>query len=116
MATVQQPVDNWVTGSDSYQTTLVTILLGQNLLEKTPLGVVEASGKVVAWDPAASDGREKAVYITAYAVDATAADQQAQVIKSGTFNPEQVVWPAGTTDAQKRAAFVGSPISLQVPV
>lgn len=116
MAIVEQPVDNWVTGSDSYQTTLVTILQGQSPLAKTPLGVVEASGKVVAWDPTASDGSEKAVYITAYDVDATAADQQAQVIKTGTFNPEQIIWPIGTTDAHKRAAFVGSPISLQLPV
>lgn len=116
MATVQQPVDNWVTGSDSYQTTLATVLQGQNLTEKTPLGVIEASGKVVAWDPAAADGSEKAVYITAYAVDATAGDKEAQVIKSGTFNPEQVVWPAGATAAQKLVAFVGTPISLQLPV
>jgi len=116
MATVQQPVDNWVTGSDSYQTTLGTIAVGQNLAEKTPLGQITASGKLVAWDPAATDGSEVAAYITAYAVDARAAEQQAQVIKSGTFNPEQVVWPAGTTAAQKLAAFVGTPISLQSPV
>lgn len=116
MATVQQPVDNWITGSDSYQTTLATILAGQNLAEKTPLGVVTASGKVVAWDPAATNGSEKAVYITAYAVAATGGDKQAQVIKSGTFNPEQVIWPAGTTAAQKLGAFVGTPISLQLPV
>src|SRR5690606_22708789 len=101
MATVQQPVDNWVTGSDSYQTTRGTVLMAQNLAEKTPLGVVTASGKLVAWDPAATSGSEKAAYITAYAVDASAADKEAQVIKSGTFNPEQVVWPAGTTAAQK---------------
>lgn len=116
MPTVQQPVDNWVTGSDSYQTTMVTILSGQNLPEKKPLGVVTASGKVVAWDPEASDGREKAVYLTPYAVNASSADKQAQVIKSGTFNPEQVAWPVGATAAQKLAAFVGTPISLQLPV
>lgn len=116
MPIVQQPVDNWVTGSDSCQTTLVTILAGQNLAEKTPLGIVTASGKVVAWDPTEDDGREVAVYITAYAVDATGGDRQEQVIKTGTFNPEQVVWPVGTTAAQKLGAFVGTPISLQLPV
>lgn len=116
MPTVQQPVDNWVTGSDSYQTTLATIASGQNLAEKTPLGQVAATGKLVAWSPTAEDGSEVASYITAYAVDASAGEQQAQVIKSGTFNPEQVVWPAGTTEVQKLAAFVGTPISLQLPV
>lgn len=116
MATVQQPVDNWVTGSDSYQTTQVTFLAGKKIAAKTPLGVIAASGKAVPWDPAATNGSEKAVYIAAYEVDALAADKQAQVIKSGTFNPEQVVWPVGTTAAQKLAAFVGTPISLQLPV
>lgn len=116
MPTVQQTVDNWVTGSDSYQTTLGTIAAGQNLVDKTPLGQVTATGELVAWDPAAADGSEVAVFITAYPVDATAAAQQAQVIKSGTFNPEQVVWPAGATAAQKLAAFTGTPISLQLPV
>lgn len=116
MSTVQQPVDNWVTGSDSYQTTLGTVASGQNLAEKTPLGQVAATGKLVAWDPAATDGSEVAIFIAAYAVDASAADKQAQVIKSGTFNPEQLVWPSGATAAQKLAAFAGTPISLQLPV
>lgn len=115
MPTVEQPVDNWVTGSDSYQTTLATIASGENLAAKTPLGQITASGKLIAWDPAAEDGSEVALYITAYAVDASAGDQQAQVIKSGTFNPEQIVWPTATA-AQKLLAFAGTPISLQLPV
>lgn len=115
MSIVQQPVDNWVTGSDSYQTTLGTIASGQNLPDKTPLGQVTATGKLVAWAPAAENGSEVAVYITGYAVDATGADKQAQVIKAGTFNPEQINWPGGTTAAQKLTAFVGTPISLQLP-
>jgi hypothetical protein len=115
MSTVQQPVDNWVTGSDSYQTTLATIASGQNLPDKTPLGQITASGKLVKWAPAASDGSQVAKFITAYAVDASSADTQAQVIKTGTFNPELVNWPAGVTAAQKLNAFAGTPISLQLP-
>lgn len=115
MSIVQQPVDNWVTGSDSYQTTLATIASGQNLPDKTPLGQITASGKLVKWVPAANDGSEVAVHMTAYAVDASAADKQAQVIKTGTFNPELVNWPAGVTAAQKLNAFAGTPISLQLP-
>lgn len=116
MPTVQQPVDNWVTGSDSYQTTLATIASGANLPDKTPIGKVTATGKFVAWSAAANNGSEIAVYITGYAVDASTGDKQAQVIKSGTFNPELVNWPVGTTAIQKLTAFVGTPISLQLPV
>ncbi len=117
MSTVQQPTDNgWITGSDDYFTTLGTIAAGQNLPARTPLGQVTATGALVKWAPAANDGSQKAVYITAYAVDASAAAKKAQVIKSGSFHPDLVAWPAGTTDAQKLCAFVGTPISLQPPV
>jgi len=115
MTTINQPVDNWVTGSDPIQTTEATIASGQNLPEKTPLGQISASGHLTAWDPEAADGSEVAVAMTAYAVDATSAATKAQVIKSGTFNPEQVNWPEGATAAQKLAAFAGTPISLQPP-
>ncbi|MBU0791548.1 MAG: head decoration protein [Gammaproteobacteria bacterium] len=68
MSTVQQPVDNWVTGSDSYQTTLATIASGQNLPDKTPLGQITASGKLVKWAPAASDGSQVATHISQYLI------------------------------------------------
>lgn len=115
MTIIHQPVDNWVTGSDPIQTTEVTIAAGQDLPARTPLGQVTASGALVAWDPEAEDGSEIAVYITSYAVDASAAATKAQVIKCGTFNPELVNWPADATAAQKLTAFVGTPISLQPP-
>ncbi|MDG9783104.1 head decoration protein [Pseudomonas otitidis] len=116
MTTVNQPTDNWVTGSAPYHTTLGTIASGQNLPAKTPLGQVTATGLLVKWNPAATDGSQNAVYLTAYAVDATAAAKSAQVISGGQFNPEQVAWPVGATAAQKATAFVGTPIGLQLPV
>ena len=50
--------------------------------------------------------------MTAYDVDASAADKTASLIKSGCFNPDLVNWPTAT-DAQKAAVFDGTPISLQ---
>lgn len=108
--------DVWETGSDEQVTTLGVVLSGEDLAARTPLGQVTASGKFVEWAPGASDGSETAVRLTAYAVDASAADESAQLIKSGTFNPNLVAWPSGTTDLQKALAFVGTPISLQSPV
>ncbi|MGF6692661.1 hypothetical protein M2318_002733 [Metapseudomonas resinovorans] len=116
MSTVNQPTDDWITGSAPYVTTQGTIASGQNLPERTPLGQIAASGLLVKWAPGASDGSQIAVYITEYAVDASAAAKKAQVISGGQFNPAKLNWPAGTTDAQKLTAFVGSPITLQPPV
>lgn len=116
MSIVNEPTDNWITGSHPYHTALGTIASGETLAARTPLGQVTASGKFVAWDPAANDGSEKAVRLSLYAVDASAADAEAQLIDGGSFNPELVVWPDGVTAAQKLAAFVGTPIVLQLPV
>lgn len=112
MADENYSYETWETGKDSTVTTEVTILSGQNITARTPLGQVTASGKIVAWDPAAVDGSEVAVYLAAYDVDASAADKQAQVIKAGTFNTDLVNWPASTA-AEKLLAFAGTPISLQ---
>lgn len=116
MSIVNEPTDDWITGSHPYHTTQGTVASGEVLLERTPLGQVTASGKFVAWDPAAVDGSQVAKRLSLYAVDATAADKNAQLISGGSFNPAMVNWPVGATAAQKLAAFVGTPISLQSPV
>lgn len=107
--------DTIITGSDQVATTSALVAAGENLPAYTPIGMVSASGKFKKFAPAASDGTETAVYITAFAVDATGADTPVQVYKAGTFNPDVLAWPDGATDVQKRTAFVGTPISLQTP-
>ncbi len=105
----------WETGSEPQTTTECLVAAGQTLDKRAPLGVKTATGEFHEWDPAASDGTEKAVRISAYGIDTTGAAKSTQLIKTGVFNPELIAWPDGTTDAQKLAAFVGSPISLQTP-
>lgn len=116
MSIVNEPTDDWITGSQPYYTALGTVASGEDLLARTPLGQVTASGKYVTWNPAATDGSELATRLSVYAVDASLADKQAQLIAGGSFNPELVNWPGGVTAAQKLAAFAGTPISLQSPV
>ena len=106
-------VDQLEAGTEPTHTTLVTIVSGQNIAANAPLGQVTASGKFAIWNPALTNGREKAVAIAAYAVDATGGDVQAQVIKSGCFNTDAIAWPGTPTAAQKLVAFVGTPISHQ---
>lgn len=105
----------WVTGSDVAATTSGVLASGENVAKRTPLGQVTATGKFIAWDPAAVDGSGKAVRMSAVATDASAADAATAMIKSGTYNPELVNWPVGVTDIEKALAFVGTPISLQLP-
>lgn len=108
-------LQDWITGSDPVITTAGTVTSGQNLAQYAPLGQVTATGKFVIWNPAGVDGSEKAVRIAPMAIDASGADTAAQLIKTGTFNPELIAWPGTPTAAQKDAAFVGTPISLQLP-
>lgn len=116
MTTVAQPTDNWITGSAPYHTTQGAVAAGQDLAARAPLGQVTATGKFVIWNPAATDGSEVAVRLSLYAVDATSAEKSAQLISGGCFNPAEVAWPGGVTEAQKLTAFMGTPIMLQSPV
>lgn len=107
--------ETWETGSDEAKTTLVTIGAAQVLPARTPIGQRTSDGLFYEYDLDGTDGTEKPVYLTAFAVDTTSGAAPKQVIKSGTFNPELVEWPATTTALQKSLAFVGTPISLQTP-
>ncbi|TLX65077.1 head decoration protein [Stutzerimonas nosocomialis] len=116
MSIVNEPTDDWITGSHPYNTALGTLASGTNVAARVPLGQVSATGKFVPWDPAAEDGSQVAVRLSLYPVEAGAGDAEAQMITGGSFNPDLVAWPAGTTSAQKLAAFAGTPIVLQKPV
>lgn len=106
--------DVWETGSDGAQTTETEIGSGQTLAARVPLGQRASDGLFYEWDPAAVDGTEKAVRMTAYAVDTTGGAAKTQAYKSGTFNTDLVAWPTSTA-LQQSLAFVGTPISLQAP-
>lgn len=71
------------------------------------LGRVTASGKLVAWAPAANDGSENAAGIAVNdASAADGADDRVLYLARGpaiVFAPE-FVWPAGATSEQKAAA------------
>ncbi len=80
----------------------------------TPLGQVTATGALALWDPTASDGTEKAVYLAGYTIDTSGGAKNHKVVKSGHWNTDAVQWPDGTTDLQKALAFVGTPISHEL--
>lgn len=98
-------------GSEQPHFASATIGSGVSCERLTPLAQVTATGALALWDPAATNGSEKAVYLAGYAVDTTGGAKTHKVIKSGHWNTDLIVWPDGTTAAQKATAFVGTPIS-----
>lgn len=92
-------------GDGDFKTVPVTVLTGEVLAQYEIVARVTASGKVVAYDPAAVTGAESPIGITCYAVDATSADVEASIYVSGFFNTDALVWPSGITVPQKAAAF-----------
>lgn len=105
----------WVTGKPDPVTAVKTIATSLDLPARTPVGQVASTGHFADWDPSATNGSAVAVGITAYDIDTTGGAQSHEVFMIGTFNPELVNWPDGTTDLQKATAFTGTPINLQEP-
>jgi hypothetical protein len=70
------------------------------------LGRITASKKLVPIAPAASDGSQNAAAILFEGCDATAADVRRTITARDTeVQAAVLVWPVGTTDAQKTAAL-----------
>lgn len=104
------PEDVWAGGHP--ETVAETIAADEVLPAMTPLGRVAATGLLVAWDPAAVDGSEKAVRLNAFAIDATGAAAEKEVVFAGMPISAAINWPDGTTAAQKLCCFDGSQIVL----
>lgn len=104
-------------GDGDFNTQPAIVLADEVLAQYEVVARITATGKIVAYDPAAaSTGAEKAIGVTAYAVDATGADVEAAIYVSGYFNTDALVWPAGITAAQKAGAFDGTAIKHRVLV
>ena len=99
-------------GSEPITHTNKVIASGETLKRLQPLAMVTATGELKAWSPGASDGTEKAVYLSAFDLTTTAATSK-KVVKGGHFNEFAIVWPDGVTAVQKASAFVGTPISFE---
>lgn len=97
--------DNLLAGDYPAVTDIIIILLGQVLARGAVLGKVTASGKYVLCDKAAVDGSQVPVAILAEAVDATAADVNAEVYLSGAFNEGKLVFAANNSAVDHRAAL-----------
>ena len=92
---------------DTHEMKPVTIINGAGALVRgTVLGLVTASNQYDQLNPAGADGTEEARAILVEDVDATSAAAAAQAYVLGKFRSADLVWPAGITDAQKKAALL----------
>lgn len=82
-----------------------TILTGQVLLKGSVLGQVTASGKLVLSASAAGDGSQNPMAILGEDLDTTAGDVNFSVIVHCRVNPEALVFGAGQTEANTKAAM-----------
>lgn len=86
----------------------LTIATGANLViaTGTVCGIVTASGNVKKLDTAASDGSDDAAVISIYTYDASAADVMgAFVSRNAQIKEDGLIWPAGISAADKKAAI-----------
>jgi hypothetical protein len=81
---------------------------GQQLLRGSVLGAITASGKLILSLNAAADGSQNAMAILCEDLDTTVAsgaDIPFHVLVHGRVNPEALVFGAGQTEANTKAAM-----------
>ena len=90
-----------------YSRDQATVASGQNLTLGAVVGIVAATGKVKALDPAATDGSQLAAGVLLEPVDATAGDRDDGILlaRHAIVADSALVWPAGITNAEKAAAI-----------
>ena len=89
-----------------YSRDRVTVASGQTLALGTVVGVVTATAKVKALDPAATDGTETARGVIAADVDAALADRDDGLLiaRHALVARNALVWPSGISAELKAAA------------
>ncbi len=90
-----------------YSRDQATVASGQNLALGAVVGIVAATGKVKALDPAATDGSQLAAGVLLEPVDATAGNRDDGILlaRHAIVADSALVWPAGITNAEKAAAI-----------
>jgi hypothetical protein len=91
----------------NYSRDQVTVAAGRNLGLGTVLGRVTTTGKLMAFDPEATDGTETPAGILLADCDATLIDRDDAILlaRQGIVATHAVVWPGGITAVQKAAAI-----------
>lgn len=105
---------NQVRGSSlEIDTVSVTIGSGVNVPAYTPMALDSTNNQHYPYNPAGANGRNKALYLSAFAINTAGGAAKHALIRKGGFNIEAINWPATTDTFDKRqAVFAGTPISI----
>lgn len=79
-------------------------------LDANSVVAFDPSGDLVEWVPGAGDSTGVAVGVNCEAIDNSAGAANQPIYVAGYFNTDALNWPT-STDAQKKAAFVGTRIT-----
>lgn len=94
-------------------TVTVTIGTGVNVPAYTPMALDSTNNQHFPYDPAGANGRNKALYLSAFAINTAGGAAKHALIRKGGFNVDAINWPATTdTLVKKQAVFAGTPISI----
>ena len=94
----------------------VTLLAGSVYQPGQVLGLITASGKYAAHNPAAADGSQNAVAVCIYRYDATAADVKGVIIaRDAEVKADGLIWAVGIS-APNKAAGIASLKAQQIMV
>lgn len=90
-----------------YSRDQATVAAGQNLLLGAIVGRDSTSGKLKAFDPAATDGTENAAGVLTADMDATLIDREDALLiaRHAIVASHALVWPVAVTPTEKAAAI-----------
>lgn len=91
----------------------VVISSGQNLVRGAVVGRITATGEYILSASAAVDGSQTPVGILVQDTDATAADKDASIYRTGIFNPAALTLGAGHTISSIRDGLEAKQIYLK---
>lgn len=110
----QYTPDDFIAGDEPVKTGRAYVVPGQSFARLTPLMLQQDAGGgedttlLTTWDGTPGT----AVALSAKAHTSPVENELIPYYKTGCFRINFVQWPDGLTDSQKRAAFIGSPISV----
>lgn len=95
-------------------TVTLTIGAGVNVPALTPIALDSSNNQHFPFDPAGTNGRNRALYLSAFPINTTTGGAAKHaLIRKGGFNIDAINWPAATyTFDKKQAVFAGTPISV----
>lgn len=112
--TIDSPAINIIAGDTPAIVTEKGVLkAGENLVARTMIGRIAATGLLVQSKADATDGSEQPIGVLVHAIDATTGPKPAQYYKAGCFFSDALVWDASFDATAQAVALDKTMISVR---